>query len=267
MSDERRQRSPDAASAERAGAPRETVDFGFDDVPVGDKADRVASVFSSVAEHYDLMNDLMSLGAHRLWKRFVLALAAARPGQRVLDLAAGTGDLAARLAPRVAPRGSVVMADINASMLELGRRKLIDRGIVAGVRYVQLDAEALPFPDNHFDLVTIAFGLRNVTRKDRALEAIFRVLRPGGQLLVLEFSRVRAAWLDPLYRAYSFNVLPALGRLVAGDAASYRYLAESIRRHPGQEELLDMLAAAGFERCTCHDLSAGIVAVHRGFKL
>ena len=159
------------------------------------------------------------------------------------------------------------MADINANMLAVGRRRLLDRGIVHGVRYVQSDAESLPFPDDRFDLVTIAFGLRNVTRKSRALRAIYRVLRPGGQLLVLEFSTLRVSWLDPLYRAYSFGVLPRLGELVAGDAASYRYLAESIRRHPGQEELLAMLAAAGFERCSYHNLSAGIVAVHRGYKL
>ncbi|MDX1434087.1 MAG: bifunctional demethylmenaquinone methyltransferase/2-methoxy-6-polyprenyl-1,4-benzoquinol methylase UbiE [Gammaproteobacteria bacterium] len=243
------------------------MDFGFEDVPASEKAARVAAVFSSVAPRYDLMNDLMSFGAHRLWKRFAVALANVRPGHRVLDLAAGTGDLAVLLARRVGARGCVVMADINADMLGLGRRRLLDQGIVGTVRYVQSDAESLPFPDDHFDVVTIAFGLRNVTDKGRALASIHRVLRPGGQLLVLEFSRLRLKWLEPLYRAYSFNVLPRIGGAVAGDAASYRYLAESISRHPGQEELLAMLGRAGFERASCHNLSFGVVALHRGYKL
>lgn len=244
-----------------------TTDFGYERIPVEEKRRRVASVFDSVAERYDLMNDLMSLGVHRLWKRFAVAVAAVREGQRVLDLASGSGDMARHFSARVGPRGSVVLSDVNASMLELGRRRMVDAGVVRGVRYVQADAESLPFPDDHFDVVSIAFGLRNVTRKPRALAEMHRVLAPGGRALVLEFSKVTVPPLDPLYRAYAMTVLPRLGELVAGDAASYRYLAESIRMHPSQEELLAMMVEAGFERCDYHNLSAGIVALHRGFKL
>jgi len=241
--------------------------FGYQEVDEADKAGRVGQVFESVANRYDLMNDLMSLGIHRLWKRFTVFTAGLRPGDRVLDLAGGTGDLAALMAPRVGAQGRVVLSDINAPMLEVGRRRLVDRGIVGNVDYVLADAERLPFADDHFDCVTMAFGLRNVTRKERALEAIHRVLRPGGKVLVLEFSQVRGPLLRRLYDGYSFSVLPRLGRLVAQADQSYRYLAESIRMHPDQEGLKTMMEAAGFGRCDYHNLSAGVVAVHRGFKV
>jgi demethylmenaquinone methyltransferase/2-methoxy-6-polyprenyl-1,4-benzoquinol methylase len=244
-----------------------TTDFGFEKVPVGEKARRVSSVFSSVAENYDLMNDVMSFGVHRLWKRFVVDLAGVRAGQQVLDLAGGTGDLALRFAAKVGDSGSVTLADISADMLDVGRRRLVDSGVLKGVCYVQADAESLPFPENRFDLISIAFGLRNVTVKERALESMFRVLRPGGQMLILEFSALKVPLLDPLYRAYIMKVLPRMGRLIAGDSDSYRYLAESIRMHPSQEKLLEMMKTAGFERCNYHNLSGGIAAVHRGYKL
>jgi demethylmenaquinone methyltransferase/2-methoxy-6-polyprenyl-1,4-benzoquinol methylase len=244
-----------------------TTNFGFEKVPVEDKARRVSSVFSSVAENYDLMNDLMSLGVHRLWKRFVIDLAGIRQGQRVLDLAGGTGDLTMQLLKKVGESGSVTLADISAPMLDVGRRRLVDSGILRGVSYVQANAETLPFAENSFDRVSIAFGLRNVTVKERALTAMLRVLRPGGQVLILEFSTLNVPLLAPLYRAYLMNVLPRMGQLVAGDSDSYRYLAESIRLHPSQEVLLEMMKAAGFERCSYHNLSGGIAAVHRGYKL
>jgi len=242
-----------------------SADFGFQRVPRDDKARRVRGVFDSVAGNYDLMNDLMSAGTHRLWKRFTLALANLRPGQRALDVAGGSGDLAAGMARQVGSRGLVVLSDINAAMLARGRDRLIDEGFVDSVAYVQADAERLPFPDSTFDCITIGFGLRNVTDKNAALAAMRRALKPGGQLLVLEFSRPAPA-LKPLYDAYSFRVLPLLGRWVAGDEASYRYLAESIRMHPDQETLLRMLQEAGLEGCRYHNLSGGIVAVHRGYK-
>ena len=245
----------------------QTTDFGFEKVPLQDKSRRVSSVFTSVAENYDLMNDLMSFGVHRLWKRFAVELAGVREGQRVLDLAAGTGDLARQFVRRVGDTGSVTLADLNADMLEVGRRRLIDSGVLKAVAYVQTDAESLPFSDDRFDLVSMAFGLRNVTDKGRALESMLRVLRPGGQVLILEFSTLRVPALDPLYRAYILNLLPRLGRIVAGDSDSYRYLAESIRLHPSQEELLEIMKTAGFERCSYHNLSGGIAAVHRGYKL
>ncbi len=241
--------------------------FGYQKIPVEEKTQRVREVFRSVAGKYDLMNDLMSFGIHRLWKYFTVLLAQIRPGQRVLDLAGGTGDLAARIVPRVGPRGEVVLADINEAMLAVGRERLTDLGLVGNVRYVQANAEALPFPDDYFDRVTIAFGLRNVTDKDAALRAMYRVLKPGGEVLVLEFSKPRLPGLRPLYDLYSFTALPVMGRLVAGDADSYRYLAESIRVHPDQDTLLAMMEGAGFERCRYHNLSGGIVALHRGFKL
>jgi demethylmenaquinone methyltransferase/2-methoxy-6-polyprenyl-1,4-benzoquinol methylase len=244
-----------------------STDFGFERVPREDKARRVRGVFDSVAENYDLMNDLMSAGAHRLWKRFTLTLANLRPGQRALDVAGGSGDLAAGMARRVGERGLVVLTDINAAMLSRGRDRLIDAGIVGNVRYVRANAERLPFADGSFDCITIGFGLRNVTDKAAALKSMHRVLRPGGQLLVLEFSTPTTPGLKPLYDAYSFNVLPLLGRLVADDAASYRYLAESIRVHPDQETLLEMLRAAGFGQTRYHNLTGGIVAVHRGYKI
>jgi demethylmenaquinone methyltransferase / 2-methoxy-6-polyprenyl-1,4-benzoquinol methylase len=243
-----------------------STDFGFQRVPHADKARRVRGVFDSVADNYDLMNDLMSGGAHRLWKRFTLALANLRPGQRALDVAGGTGDLARGLAQQVGAQGLVVLTDINAAMLGRGRDRLIDAGCIENVRYVQANAERLPFPDGSFDCITIGFGLRNVTDKPAALAAMRRALKPGGQLLVLEFSRPAAPGLKPLYDAYSFKVLPLIGRLVAGDAASYRYLAESIRMHPDQETLLKMMQNAGLEGCRYHNLSGGIVAVHRGYR-
>lgn len=243
------------------------VDFGFEKVSIREKNRRVSSVFSSVAESYDLMNDLMSFGVHRLWKRFVIGLAGARAGQHILDLAGGSGDLALQFVRRVGDSGSVTLADLNADMLDVGRRRLLDAGVVRGIAYVQTDAESLPFSDDSFDLVSIAFGLRNVAVKERALKSMFRVLRPGGQMLILEFSTMSVWLLEPLYRAYIMNVLPRMGRIVAGDSDSYRYLAESIRMHPSQQALLKMIEAAGFERCSYHNLSGGISAVHRGYKL
>jgi demethylmenaquinone methyltransferase/2-methoxy-6-polyprenyl-1,4-benzoquinol methylase len=243
-----------------------STDFGFQRVSRQDKARRVRGVFDSVAGNYDLMNDLMSAGTHRLWKRFTLSLANLRPGQRALDVAGGTGDLAAGLARQVGERGLVVLTDINAAMLGRGRDRLIDAGLAGNVACVQANAERLPFPDATFDCITIGFGLRNVTDKAAALSAMRRTLKPGGQLLVLEFSRPSVAGLKPLYDAYSFRILPLLGRLVAHDEASYRYLAESIRMHPDQETLLKMMQEAGLEGCRYHNLAGGIVAVHRGYK-
>ena len=243
-----------------------TTHFGFETVPLTDKAKRVRGVFDSVAGRYDLMNDLMSGGLHRLWKRIAVEEAAVRPGHAVLDLAGGTGDLSLSFARRAGSSGHVVLADINAAMLSRGRARLIDAGIAGNLAVAQVDAENLPFRDRSFDRVAIGFGLRNVTDKDRALAAMWRVLKPGGKLLVLEFSRP-VENIRPLYDLYSFRVLPALGRLVAGDAASYRYLAESIRMHPDQETLLGMMQAAGFERCRFTNLSGGIVAVHVGYRI
>jgi demethylmenaquinone methyltransferase/2-methoxy-6-polyprenyl-1,4-benzoquinol methylase len=243
-----------------------STDFGYQRGPWDDKARRVRGVFDSVAGSYDLMNDLMSAGAHRLWKRFTLSLTNLRPGQAALDVAGGTGDIAAGLARQVGPRGRLVLTDINAAMLRRGRDRMIDAGLVGNIDYVQANAERLPFADNTFDCITIGFGLRNVTDKAAALLSMRRALKPGGQLLVLEFSHPTAPGLKPLYDAYSFRVLPLLGKLVAGDEASYRYLAESIRMHPTQEKLLEMMVAAGLENCRYHNLSGGIVAVHRGYK-
>ncbi len=244
-----------------------TTHFGYKQVPVGEKAGHVRAVFDSVADRYDLMNDLMSLGVHRLWKRQTVELAGVRRGQRVLDLAGGTGDLAERFAGIVGPAGEVVLTDINAAMLTRGRDRLVDLGLVGNLHYALVNAEALPFPQDHFDCVTIGFGLRNVTHKQRALDEMFRVLRPGGRALVLEFSHPTSRPLQKAYDLYSFTVLPALGRLVAGDADSYRYLAESIRMHPDQETLRAMMEQAGLERCDFFNLSGGIVAIHRGYKL
>lgn len=245
---------------------QETTHFGFEQVAVDDKARKVAEVFHSVASRYDLMNDLMSCGVHRLWKRFAINLVGVRRGDRVLDLAGGTGDLTVRLARLVGPKGCVVLSDINASMLGEGRRRLLDEGIVGNVAFVQADAERLPFPDNHFDAITIAFGLRNVTRKEAALASMWRVLKPGGRLVVLEFSKPVLPGLAPVYDVYSFRVLPLLGKLVADDAASYRYLAESIRMHPDQDTLKGLLEQAGFEGVEYFNLTGGIVAAHRGYK-
>ncbi len=245
----------------------QTTHFGFETVPVTEKAQRVRGVFDSVAERYDLMNDLMSGGLHRLWKRFTIDVAGLRAGQRVLDVASGSGDLARDMLKRVGREGYVVVSDINARMVARGRDRLRDAGAGANCAFVQCSAEALPFPDRSFDVVTIAFGLRNVTDKERALRDMLRVLRPGGQLLVLEFSQVTVPPLKPLYDHYSFSVLPFMGKLVANDAQSYRYLAESIRMHPDQDTLLGMLEDAGFARCRYHNLTGGIVAVHRGYRI
>lgn len=244
----------------------ETTHFGYQTVPASEKVRKVAGVFDSVADKYDVMNDLMSLGVHRLWKRFAISLTGLRPGDQALDLAGGTGDLTSRMLPLVGPKGGVVLSDINANMLGEGRKRLVDDGVIGTVRYVQADAEQLPFPDNTFHCITIGFGLRNVTRKERALAAMYRALKPGGRVIILEFSHPVAPGLKPAYDLYSFAILPALGQLVANDAASYRYLAESIRMHPDQETLLQMMEAAGFERCQYFNLSGGIVAVHRGYK-
>lgn len=246
--------------------PDGTTDFGFEEVPTDQKRDRVRAVFDSVADKYDLMNDLMSAGVHRLWKRFTLAQTGLEPGGRALDVASGTGDLAAGMARQVAAQGLVVLSDINHAMLERGRDRVVDRGLLANVHYVLANAERLPFPDRSFDCVTIGFGLRNVTDKQAALDSMSRVLRPGGRLLVLEFSHPTAPGLKPIYDAYSFTVLPWLGRRIAADEASYRYLAESIRRFPDQAALLAMLQAAGLEDCRYHNLSGGIVALHVGYK-
>ena len=241
-----------------------TTHFGYRTVSEEEKARHVAGVFDSVAGRYDLMNDLMSAGLHRLWKHFTVGQSLVRPGDRVLDVAGGTGDLARLFAQRVGPEGEVVLTDINGSMLAVGRDRMLDAGL--RVPAAQCDAEHLPFPDGHFDCVSVAFGLRNMTHKDAALTEMSRVLKPGGRLLVLEFSQV---WkpLQPLYDAYSFGVLPLLGRLVTGDSASYRYLAESIRMHPGQEELRQMMERAGLERVEYFNLSAGVVALHRGYRI
>jgi len=243
-----------------------TTHFGYQQVPEDQKVRMVGGVFDSVASRYDLMNDLMSGGVHRIWKRVAIELSGVRPGQQVLDVAGGTGDLTLRFAREVGPSGRVVLSDINAAMLGTGRDRLLDEGVCGNVDFALADAEALPFRDSSFDCVTIAFGLRNVTRKDRALASMLRVLKPGGRLLVLEFSRPTSELLGKLYDAYSFGVIPKIGRLVAGDEDSYRYLAESIRMHPDQETLRDMMEDAGFERCDYHNLTGGIVAIHRGFR-
>jgi demethylmenaquinone methyltransferase / 2-methoxy-6-polyprenyl-1,4-benzoquinol methylase len=244
-----------------------TTHFGYQNVPVHEKTKRVRHVFDSVSDQYDLMNDLMSLGIHRLWKRVAIGLSNIRESNQVLDLAGGTGDLTALYARRVGPQGGVVLADINASMLRAGRDRLIDKGVVSNVRYAQVNAEALPFESNHFDCVTIGFGLRNVTDKDSALRSMLRVLKPGGRVIILEFSHPQGKLINKAYDLYSFKILPFLGKVIANDTESYRYLAESIRMHPKQEELKQMMEAAGFERCEYFNLTQGIVAVHRGYKL
>jgi demethylmenaquinone methyltransferase/2-methoxy-6-polyprenyl-1,4-benzoquinol methylase len=243
------------------------IDFGFERVDWAEKAGRVRAVFDAVAGKYDIMNDLMSFGAHRLWKQFTLGLTGLRPGQAALDVAGGTGDLSIGLLRQVGKTGHVALTDINSAMLSVGRDRLLDLGLTGNVQCIGADAERLPFADDSFDCVTIGFGLRNVTDKNAALRSMHRVLRPGGQLLVLEFSKPTLPGLAALYDAYSFRVLPLMGSLVAKSAASYRYLAESIRMHPDQETLLEMLRAAGFAQARYHNLSGGIVAVHRGYKI
>lgn len=246
--------------------PAATTHFGFREVPEAAKRDLVRGVFRSVATRYDLMNDLMSFGVHRAWKQFTLGQSGVRPGQRVLDVAGGTGDLAAGFARRAGPAGQVVLSDINDAMLDVARARFADAGIAGNVEFVRADAERLPFPDNYFDCVSIAFGLRNVTRMEQALASMYRVLKPAGRLLILEFSHPTSAVLKPVYDAYSFKVLPWLGRVVARDEASYRYLVESIRRHPDQETLKTMMRGAGCERVDYYNLSGGIAALHKGYK-
>ena len=245
---------------------KDRTHFGYTEVDTDAKAGMVAEVFHSVASRYDLMNDLMSGGIHRIWKRFTIELSGVRTGNAVLDIAGGTGDLAARFADIVGPTGRVVLADINDSMLKVGRDKLLDNGRMRNLEFVQADAQYLPFPDDTFDCITIAFGLRNVTDKDLALRSMLRVLKPGGRLLVLEFSKPANPLLSKAYDTYSFSVLPLLGRLVANDADSYKYLAESIRMHPDQETLKDMMEEAGFSRCEFHNMTGGVVALHKGIK-
>jgi len=252
--------------AGREMSDRDTTHFGYREVDRDAKAGMVGDVFDSVAARYDLMNDLMSAGIHRLWKRFTIELSGVRSGNSVLDIAGGTGDLAAKFSQLVGDSGRVVLADINASMLRVGRDKLLDTGVQTNLEFVQADAQYLPFPDNSFDCITIAFGLRNVTDKGLALRAMLRVLKPGGRLLVLEFSKPTNPLLGKAYDAYSFSVLPLMGRLVARDADSYKYLAESIRMHPDQETLRGMMEEAGFSRCEFHNMTGGVVAVHRGIK-
>lgn len=244
----------------------DTTDFGYERVKTAEKAGRVREVFDSVAAQYDLMNDLMSGGLHRLWKRFTIELSAVRSGQTVLDIAGGTGDLAAKFSKLVGADGKVILADINAAMLSVGRDRLIDKGALSNIDVVQADAQFLPFEDNSIDCITIAFGLRNVTDKAKALKSMHRILKPGGRVLVLEFSKPTSPLLSRVYDAYSFSALPAMGKLITDDADSYRYLAESIRKHPDQESLLEMVEDAGFVDCRYHNMTGGIVAVHRGIK-
>ena len=241
-----------------------TTHFGFEEVPTGEKAKRVARVFDSVAARYDIMNDVMSAGLHRIWKAITIAQANVRPGQKVLDVASGTGDLALAFAKKVGVHGKVVMSDINAEMLQRGRNRLIDAGYP--IEAVVCDAEHLPFPDVEFDLVTVAFGLRNMTNKAAALQQMHRVIKPGGKLMVLEFSKV-AAPLEKIYDVYSFKVLPWLGKKIANDEESYRYLAESIRMHPGPEELAQMLRDAGFDIVRYSTMTAGVVALHQAIRV
>lgn len=245
---------------------KDTTHFGYQEVPVEEKVDRVADVFHSVANKYDVMNDLMSFGIHRLWKRFTIELSGVRSGHQVLDVAGGTGDLSLAFSRLVGQRGQVILSDINASMLNVGRDRLLDKGVSSNIDFVQANAECLPFADNSFDCITIAFGLRNVTDKDAALRSLTRVLKPGGRLLVLEFSKPNNPLFSKIYDTYSFSLLPAIGKVVAGDADSYRYLAESIRMHPDQETLKGMMEQAGLARCEYHNMTGGVVAIHKGIK-
>jgi demethylmenaquinone methyltransferase/2-methoxy-6-polyprenyl-1,4-benzoquinol methylase len=257
--DNHQENSPDSASDN-------TTHFGFQTVDKNEKESKVASVFHSVAAQYDVMNDLMSFGIHRLWKRFTIDASGVRPGNKVLDLAGGTGDLTAKFSQLVGREGKVILADINSSMLNVGRDKLRDKGLVQNIEYVQANAQYLPFEDNTFDIVTIAFGLRNVTDKDMALRSIYRVLKPGGRLLVLEFSKPEHELISKAYDFYSFNILPKMGELVAKDGDSYQYLAESIRMHPDQDTLKNMMDSAGFEQTSFKNLTGGVVALHKGYK-
>ncbi|CZI40972.1 TPA: bifunctional demethylmenaquinone methyltransferase/2-methoxy-6-polyprenyl-1,4-benzoquinol methylase UbiE [Legionella pneumophila subsp. pneumophila] len=245
---------------------KQTTHFGFKSVDWNEKEKKVAEVFHSVAKNYDRMNDLMSLGIHHLWKRYTIELSHVRPGQSVLDLAGGSGDLTRLLSQKVGDSGQVVLADINAAMLHVGRDRLLDEGLFKNIRYVQGNAQCLPFADNSFHCITMGFGLRNVTDKDEALQSMYRVCKPGGKLMVLEFSTPVFPGLKPVYDWYSFNILPKIGKFVANDEASYQYLAESIRMHPDQETLKAMIERVGFEDCHYHNLSGGIVALHIAYK-
>ncbi|MCJ8338851.1 MAG: bifunctional demethylmenaquinone methyltransferase/2-methoxy-6-polyprenyl-1,4-benzoquinol methylase UbiE [Pseudomonadales bacterium] len=247
-------------------ADKDTTDFGYKEVPKSDKVKHVADVFHSVAAKYDVMNDLMSAGVHRIWKKLTIEQSGARAGMKILDIAGGTGDLTLRFSRIVGPGGRVTLADINDSMLKVGRDKLTDKGAIANINFVQANAECLPFPDNHFDIITIAFGLRNVTDKDAALRSMQRVLKPGGKLMVLEFSKTDNPMLSTVYDFYSFNILPKLGQLIAGDADSYQYLAESIRMHPDQETLKSMMIDADLVNCKYQNMTGGVVALHTGIK-
>lgn len=258
--------TPESRESNKGNHQESTTHFGYENVRVEEKAKRVAGVFHSVAAKYDVMNDLMSAGVHRIWKRFTIELSSVRKGDSVLDIAGGTGDLTRQFSSLVGPEGRVVLADINDSMLNVGRDKLTDLGVAGNVEYVQTDAQYLPFPDNTFDCITIAFGLRNVTDKALALRSMLRVLKPGGRLLVLEFSKPTNPIVEKLYDRYSFSLLPFMGKLVANDADSYRYLAESIRMHPDQDTLKHMMIDAGFEQCRYYNMTGGVVAVHKGSK-
>jgi demethylmenaquinone methyltransferase/2-methoxy-6-polyprenyl-1,4-benzoquinol methylase len=245
---------------------QDTTHFGYRDVPLNEKANLVADVFRSVAPKYDLMNDVMSFGLHRLWKRFTLSKADLRPGQIILDVASGTGDLAIALAKQVGPTGKVFMTDINEAMLQVGRERVEDAGMIGNITCVQADAEHLPFEKNYFDCITIAFGLRNVTNKSNAIRSMYRALKPGGKLLILEFSHPNTPILNKLYHFYSFNIIPKMGELIANDKESYQYLVESIRMHPDQETLKSMMEEASFENVEYFNLNGGIVALHKGYK-
>lgn len=254
------------SSDQQNNSNQEKIDFGFTQVPKQEKIKRVADVFHSVADKYDVMNDLMSLGIHRIWKKVTIEYSSVRKGQKVLDLAGGTGDLTAKFSKLVGDDGLVVLADINESMLKVGRDKLRDKGLFKNIEYVQANAEELPFTNNYFDCITISFGLRNVTDKDKALRSMWRVLKPGGRLLILEFSKPQYQFLNKAYDLYSFSVLPLMGKIVANDSNSYRYLAESIRMHPDQKTLKKMMEDAGFVDVNYHNMTGGIVALHTGYK-
>ena len=241
--------------------------FGYQTVAEGKKESLVAGVFDSVASKYDIMNDVMSFGVHRIWKKIAMQHTGLKLGDKALDVAGGTGDLTMQMSKQVGPTGKIIISDINAAMLEEGRKRLLDKGFAGNIDFVEANAEALPFEDDSFDCITIAFGLRNVTHQDKALESMFRVLKPGGRLLILEFSKPVMPGLDKVYDFYSFNILPKMGKLIANDEESYRYLAESIRMHPDQKTLKQLMINAGFERCTYHNMTGGIVALHKGFKL
>ncbi len=246
--------------------PEKLIDFGYQQVPIEKKASLVASVFSSVAQKYDVMNDLMSMGVHRYWKQFALHMMDAKPGQKILDVAAGTADISRLAALYLKGEGEIYVTDINAAMLSVGRAKLIDAGLIENIFYTQADAEKIPFSAGFFDTVVIGFGLRNVTRKEDALRSFFRVLKPGGKLIILEFSKPILPILSKAYDRYSFSILPWLGKVIVQDEASYRYLAESIRQHPDQETLKNKMEEAGFEECEYFNLTGGIVALHLGYK-